>query len=170
LGYAAVGSAVVVMWVLENRVGSLDTAQSDIAVPLRYLELRQKLQALLSMSSLVLVFGIVGLTTRRSFVALSPKNFFPQPIILEGFEYTVLLALAYAPVHAAFNSVGARIRDCLVPAPGTNDVKALEEWSRASNKLGDLLQLKVYDWKTFGPVFPILAPFLLGLLSDFVKH
>jgi hypothetical protein len=165
-GYFAVGAAAVVMWMLENRVGDLNPAQPGLEVALKYLEWRQKLQTLLSMSSLVLVFGIFGLIARRSFVALSSKSFFPQPIILEGFEYTVLLALAYAPVHAAFNSMGTRIRDSLAPRPLQDDAAALLKWSRLSNKLGDLMQIKLYDWKSFGPVFPILAPFILGLLSD----
>jgi hypothetical protein len=169
-GYFAVGAAAVVMWMLENRVSDLDPAEPGLEVALKYLEWRRKLQTLLSMSSLVLVFGIFGLITRRSFVALSPKSFFPQPIILEGFEYTVLLALAYAPVHAAFNSVGTRIRNSLAPRPLQDDVAALLKWSRLSNKLGDLMQIKLYDWKSFGPVFPILAPFILGVLSDLAKE
>jgi hypothetical protein len=31
------------------------------------------------------------------------------------------------------------------------------------------MQIQVYDWKSFGPGFPILAPFLVGLLSDLLK-
>jgi len=158
------------MWVLENRVRNLAVIGPEPNVPLNFLDLRRKLQTLLSMSSVVLAFGIVGLITRQAFIELSPKNFFSQPIILEGFEYTILLGLAYAPVHAAFNSVGAKIRDGLLPRPSKSSVAALQEWSRLSSKLGDLMHIKLYDWKSFGPGFPILAPFLLGLLSSLVKH
>lgn len=169
LGYVAVGAATIVMWVLENRAAKLAATQPGLEVTRKYLEFRKKLQTLLSLSSLVLVFGIIGLITRRSFLEFSPKNFFPQPIALEGFEYTILLGLAYAPVHAAFNSVGAKILDHLAPYPSKGDVTALQDWSRLSSKLGELMQIRLYDWKSFGPVFPILAPFLLGLLSDLVK-
>lgn len=172
LAYLAVGFATVVMWTLENRVCALPMDQGQAITTRRYLDLRHKLQTLLSMSSLLLAFGVVGLMTRRAFLQpISPASFFPGSIVLEGFEYTVLLALAYAPVHAAFNAVGATLRSALLPAiPPNADTKDIENWARLSSELGDLLQISVYDWKSFGPGFPILAPFLLSLLSGLVRH
>lgn len=110
--------------------------------------------------------------TRRAFLQpISPDSFFSGSIVLEGFEYTVLLALAYAPVHAAFNTVGIKLRKSLIPATPTNDsTEALQSWASLSNNLGELLQISVYDWKSFGPGFPILAPFLLSLLSGLIKR
>jgi hypothetical protein len=170
LGYLAVGSAVVVMWVLENRVSVADLERADLGTVRQYLALRQKLQTLLSISSLVLAFGVVGLIARRAFVELaSGQKLYPQSVMLEGFEYTILLGLAYAPVHASFNAAGVRIRNTLVPLPAKGNVAGLQEWSRLSNDLSDLLQIRLYDWKTFGPGIPILAPFLLGLLSTLFK-
>jgi len=169
LGYLAVGAAVLVMWVLENRVAALD-AETHLGAVRQYLELRQKLQTLLAMASFVLAFGVIGLITRKTFVELiSRQDLYPQSVMLEGFEYTILLGLAYAPVHASFNAAGVRIRNALVPLPVKGDVKGLQEWSRLSNDLSDLLQISLYDWKTFGPGIPILAPFLLGLLSTLFK-
>ncbi len=170
LAYVAVGSATIVMWVLEDRVGNLAVTRPDLEVTLKYLELRQKLQTLLSLASLILTFGIIGLVTRRAFIDISHRSFYEQPITLEGFEYTILLGLAYAPVHAAFNSVGKNIRDGLMPRPSKDSVTAVQEWSRLSNELGDLMQIGLYDWKSLGPIFPILAPFLLGLLSAFARR
>ncbi len=170
LGYLAVGAAVVVMWVLENRVCALDAERAHLGAVRQYLELRQKLQTLLAMSSFVLAFGVIGLIARRTFVEpISRQNLYPQSVMLEGFEYTILLGLAYAPVHASFNAAGVKIRNALVPLPVKGDVKGLQEWSRLSGDLSDLLQIKLYDWKTFGPGIPILAPFLLGLLSTLFK-
>ena len=136
-----------------------------------YLELRHKLQVLLSMASLILAAGVLGLMTRRAFLKpISPDSFFPASIVMEGFEYTILLALAYAPVHAAFNTVGAKLRESLVPpAPANDSIEAIQSWAGLSNSLGELLQISIYDWKSFGPGFPILAPFLLGLLSNLLK-
>jgi hypothetical protein len=169
LGYLAVGSAVVVMWILENRINALDVEQHATVVR-QYIELRQKLQTLLSMSSLVLAFGIIGLVSRRTFLELiSQGNLYPQSIMLEGFQYSILLGLAYAPVHASFNVVGTKIRNVLAPPPARGNATGLQEWSRLSNDLSDLLQIRMYDWKTFGPGIPILAPFLLGLLSTLFK-
>jgi hypothetical protein len=172
LAYVAVGCATIVMWVLESRVCALPEAEGRLANTCSYLELRHKLQTLLSMASLVLAFGVIGLMTRRAFLQpISPDSFFSGSIVLEGFEYTVLLALAYAPVHAAFNTVGIKLRKSLIPAAPTNDsIEALQSWASLSSNLGELLQISVYDWKTFGPGFPILAPFLLSLLSGLIKR
>ena len=170
LAYLALGAAVVVMWVLEERVCALDAERAQLGAVRQYLELRQKLQTLLAMSSFVLAFGVIGLIARRTFVELiSRENLYPQSVMLEGFEYTILLGLAYAPVHASFNAAGVKIRNALVPLPVKGDVKGLQEWSRLSTDLSDLLQIRLYDWKTFGPGIPILAPFLLGLLSTLFK-
>lgn len=171
LGYLSVGAAVVVMWVLENRVGALGAEKAHLGAVRQYLELRQKLQTLLAMSSFVLAFGVIALIARRTFIELiSSQNIYPQSVMLEGFEYTILLGLAYAPVHASFNAVGVQLRNALVPLPAKGDVSGLQEWSRLSSDLSDLLQIRLYDWKTFGPGIPILAPFLLGLLSTLFKN
>ncbi len=122
LAYLAVGCATIVMWVLENRVCSLPVEYSRLAAISRYLQLRHKLQTLLSMASLALAFGVIGLMTRRAFLQpISPDSFVPGSIVLEGFEYTVLLGLAYAPVHAAFNTIGVKLRETLVPASPDQD-------------------------------------------------
>jgi hypothetical protein len=171
LAYVAVGSATIVMWILENRVCKLADTRANVEAVHKYLELRQKLQTLLSMSSLVLVLGVIGLVTRQAFIEpLSMNIVFPHSIVLEGLEYTILLGLAYAPVHSAFSRVGGKIRDDLTPYPSRDDVAAIQQWSRLSNELGDVMQIGLHDWKRFGPGFPILAPFLLSLLSTLVKH
>lgn len=170
LAYVAVGFAAIVMWVLENRVCSLPLEKPTLATTRRYVELRHRLQILLLMSSVILAFGVIGLIARRTFLQeISPDSFFPNSIVLEGFEYTLLLALAYAPVHAAFNTVGAKLRDGLMPVPESDGVDAIQQWAKFSNELGDLMQIQIYDWKSFGPGIPILAPFLLGLISDLLK-
>ncbi|HZD95138.1 MAG TPA: hypothetical protein VE133_12840, partial [Candidatus Sulfotelmatobacter sp.] len=80
-------------------------------------------------------------------------------------------ALAYAPVHAAFNTIGVKLRETLVPATPDNDtLEGIQKWAKASNELSELLQISIYDWKSFGPGFPILAPFLLSLLSGLVRR
>ncbi len=172
LAYVAVGLATIVMWILENRVCALPDVAREPSVIIQYLELRHKLQVLLSMASLILASGVLGLMTRRAFLQpISPRSFFPSSIVMEGFEYTILLALAYAPVHAAFNAVGTRLRETLIPPlPAGSGAEAIQSWAKVSNDLGELLQISIYDWKTFGPGFPILAPFLLGLLSNLAKH
>ena len=172
LAYLAVGCATIVMWVLENRVCSLPVEYSRLAAISRYLQLRHKLQTLLSMASLALAFGVIGLMARRAFLQpISPDSFVPGSIVLEGFEYTVLLGLAYAPVHAAFNTIGVKLRETLVPdSPDQDNLEGIQKWAKASNELGELLQITMYDWKNFGPGFPILAPFLLSLLSGLLKR
>jgi len=168
--YLAAGLAATTMWVLEKRVYSLKAEQGQFATTRNYLELRHKLQILLLMASVVLAFGVIGLITRRTFLqGISPESFFPNSIVLESFEYTLLLALAYAPVHAAFNSVGTQLRDALIPAPSDDSPETVQEWVKRFNAISDLMQIQVYDWKSFGPGFPILAPFLVGLLSDLLK-
>lgn len=172
LAYLAVGFATIVMWVLENRVCSLLTEYSRLTAIARYLQLRHKLQTLLSMASLLLAFGVFALMTRRAFLQpISPGSFVSGSIVLEGFEYTVLLALAYAPVHAAFNTIGVKLRETLVPdSPDQDNLEGIQKWAKTSNELGELLQITMYDWKNFGPGFPILAPFLLSLLSGLLKR
>lgn len=170
LAYLAVGFSTIVMWVLENRVCDLP-AESRLAAIAHYLRLRHKLQTLLSLASLVLVFGVIGLMARRAFLQpIFPDGFLPGSIVLEGFEYTVLLALAYAPVHAAFNTIGVKLRETIVPdSPDNDNLEGIQKWAKASNELNELLQISMYDWKNFGPGFPILAPLILGLLSGLLK-
>lgn len=167
--YLAAGLAAIIMWLLEKRICILNMRNRRAATQL-YLKLRQELQKSLLMASLVLVFGVIGLVTRRTFLQeLSPNSFFPNSIVLEGLEYTLLLALAYAPVHAAFNSVGATLLEMLVPLPAGDRPEDIQDWIKRSNDFGDLMQIRVYDWKSFGPGFPILAPFLMSLLASLLK-
>ena len=72
----------------------------------------------------------------------------------------MLLGLAYAPVHAAFNTIGVKLRETLVPdSPDQDNLDGIQKWAKASNELGDLLQITMYDWKTLGPDFPSLRHF-----------
>lgn len=171
LGYIAVGSSVLAMWILGNRVSTLDVESGCLIVARQYLVFRKHLQSLLSMSSMILVFGVIGLLTRKSFFESVSRQrlFYPHSILLEGFEYTLLLALAYAPVHAAFNLIGIKIRNALIPNSAKEDGSDFQQWWRFSQDLDDLLQIKIDDWRTLGPSFSILAPFLLGLVSTLVK-
>lgn len=167
--YLAAGLAATTMWVQEKRVCSLNLQHRHAATE-HYLKLREELQTSLLMASLVLVFGVIGLVTRRTFLQdMSPNSFFPNSILLEGLEYTLLLALAYAPVHAVFNSVGKKLRDMLVPPPSDDRPESIQDWIKRSNEFGDLMQIRIYDWKSFGPGFPILAPFLMSLLAGLFK-
>jgi len=41
----------------------------------------------------------------------------------------------------------------------------LKKWAENREKLDDLLQLQIRDWKSFVPQFAVLAPLAAGLLS-----
>ena len=43
--------------------------------------------------------------------------------------------------------------------------ESVEQWAEHREKLDDLLQLQIRDWKSFGPQVAIIAPLATGLAS-----
>ena len=85
--------------------------------------------------------------------------------------------MAYAPAYLALRTFGSDVRDSIVPGVLPSDTKAeekdggvelIEKWAENRDKLDDLLQLQIRDWKSFGPQFAILAPLATGLASRLI--
>lgn len=176
IAFVAAGAIASCMWVAESRVLWL-TQGRGLSDPLstvqRYFVLRQKVQLLLFLLSLVLVMGIVGVLIRRMCAqSFNGNHAYPaEAVVLEGLVYTFLIALAYVPVHTTFNTIGTRIREAAVSYPRPSSIVGIETWSKQLTELDDILKLRIEEWKTIGPGFPILAPFLISLLSGLInKH
>ncbi len=86
--------------------------------------------------------------------------------------------MAYAPAYLALRTLASNIRDSIVPRvppdqpkqAGNKDVEfeLVEKWAGKRDKLDDVLQLQIRDWKSFGPQFAIVAPLATGLASRLI--
>jgi hypothetical protein len=179
LGFVLGGLGVSAMWVVEVAVyssrpvtGPVNKAQLPC-----YLQLRQYLANLLTVTAIVLTLGTLSLNASRDFVkTASERNFFPHDLItVFGGVFTVLLGMAYTPAYLALRTLGSDVRDSLVPGVLPDDpktgaekdggVESVEKWAENREKLDDLLQLQVRDWRSFGPQVAIVAPLATGLAS-----
>jgi hypothetical protein len=178
LGFVVGGLGVSAMWVVEIAVYS-----SRPVVPAKvnreqlacYLELRQYLANFLTVTGIVLTLGTLSLNASRDFVkTASERNFFPHDLIaVFGGVFTVLLGMAYAPAYLALRTFGSDVRDSIVPGvlPDSKaeekdgGVESVEKWAENREKLDDLLQLQIRDWRSFGPQVAIVAPLATGLAS-----
>jgi hypothetical protein len=126
--FAVCGFVFSTMWALQFRVESLGVDSAGQELFLSYMELRHKLQVLMSLISLLFVAGVVLLLLRREVVDLgSPANLWPrQAILLRGIEYSVLLSVAYAPIHSSINAVGCRIRESAMQRTSAIDASSIQ--------------------------------------------
>jgi hypothetical protein len=149
-----------------------------------YLALQDKLQLLL-----VILGGALGLTilavgaernailewTQRNCPTRSPvvefvlgtpscpSHFPPEFMLIYGFFFTALLALAYIPAQLALASVGRRIRDTVASLEGLN-AHNLAGRRAKRDALESLLDLKVGTAASFRSGLAILTP-LIGSLT-----
>lgn len=182
LGFIPGVLAVTAMWIVEIAVysslpedGSVTRTSIDC-----YLKLREYLGNFLTVGGIILALGTLDINASRAFIkAASSKNFFPQDLVIVfGGVFTVLLGMAYAPAYLALRSLGCKLRDSIVPQllpsnPATTNesdwgLHFLEQWAEDREKLGDLLQLEIRDWRSFGPQFAIVAPLATGLASRLI--
>src|SRR5260370_35928779 len=152
------------MWVVEIAVYS-SLPPDDLVTPTHlecYLRLREYLGNFLTVTGIVLALGTLGLNASWEFVQAANKdNRFPHDLIVVfGGVFTVLLGMAYAPAYLALRTLGADIRDSIVPPALPDDPKPAEEkgggvevdekWAENRETVGDPLQLQIREWKSFG--------------------
>jgi len=181
-GFVLGALGVSAMWVVEIAVYS-SLPPDDLVTPTHlecYLRLREYLGNFLTVTGIVLALGTLGLNASWEFVKAANKdNRFPHDLIVVfGGVFTVLLGMAYAPAYLALRTLGSDIRDSIVPPALPDDPKPAEEkgggfelvekWAENREKLDDLLQLQIRDWKSFGPQFAIVAPLATGLASRLI--
>jgi hypothetical protein len=178
LGFVLGGLGVSAMWVVEIAVYSSRPVSGPVTrTQLNcYLQLRQYLANFLTVTGIVLTLGTLSLSASRDFIkTASEHNFFPHDLItVFGGVFTVLLGMAYAPAYLALRTLGSDVRDSLVPGvlpadskAGEKDggVESVEKWAENREKLDDLLQLEIRDWRSLGPQVAIVAPLATGLAS-----
>jgi hypothetical protein len=159
---------------LDDRRRSTELEELDVEIP-RYLWLRDKLQQLI-----VLLGGAVGLATlaaaaeRRAvekwfscdatplqtFLGIGhcqPTNFPSQYVLLYGFYFTTLLALAYGPVHLMLMAVGRRLRAEALKDIGLDD---FEKWQSKRSALNSVLDLDIATATSFRAALAILTPLI----------
>jgi hypothetical protein len=182
LGFVLGGLGASAMWMVEIAVYSsrLTDGQVNRTHLDSYLRLREYLGNLLTVTGIVLALGTLDLNASRDFVTTANgHNFFPRDLItVFGGVFTVLLGMAYAPAYLALRALGSDIRDSIVPRVLPDDPKPagqkdggfelVEKWAENREKLDDLLQLQIRDWKSFGPQFAIVAPLATGLASRLI--
>jgi hypothetical protein len=182
LGFVLGGLGVSAMWVVEIAVYS----SRPVAGPINrthigcYLRLREYLGNFLTVTAIVLALGTLSLNASRDFVkAATEHNFFPHDLItIFGGVFTVLLGMAYAPAYLALRTLGSEVRDSIIPGVLPEDPKptggkdggfeSVEQWAEHREKLDDLLQLQIRDWRTLGPQVAIIAPLATGLASRLI--
>ncbi len=178
LGFLLGGLGVSAMWVVEIAVYSSRPVSDPVTRTHLdcYLRLRRYLGNFLTVTGIVLTLGTLSLSASRDFVkTASERNFFPHDLIaIFGGVFTVLLGMAYAPAYLALRTLGSDVRDSIVPGILPNASKAeekdggaeaVEKWAENREKLDDLLQLQIRDWRSFGPQVAIMAPLATGLAS-----
>jgi hypothetical protein len=170
--YIAISLAMSALWVVERRFSELAISSSDANAVKAYLSLRSLAQSLVSLASAILVLGIISLAIRNAlFRALNPTcGIAPESLLYEGLIYTVLLAVAYIPIHARFNAVGESVLDQLlkdVPMDGATNV---QNWLKVKADIENLLELRTYEWKAFGPGLAVIAPLLTGFVTKGIER
>jgi hypothetical protein len=95
--------------------------------------------------------------------ASCPSRFPPEFMLIYGFFFTALLALAYTPAQLALVSVGRRIRDSVASLEGLN-ARNLADRRAEREALESLLDLKVGTAASFRSGLAILTP-LIGSLT-----
>jgi hypothetical protein len=182
LGFVLGGLGVSAMWVVEIAVYSFRPADDKVNRTHLdcYLRLREYLGNLLTVTGIVLALGTLSLNASRDFIkTANEKNFFPHDLIpVFGGVFTVLLGMGYAPAYLALRTLGSDVRDSIVSgvlpddpkSEGEKDhgVESVEKWAEHREKLDDLLQLQIRDWRSFGPQFAIVAPLATGLASRLI--
>jgi hypothetical protein len=182
MGFVLGGLGVSAMWVVEIAVyssrpvtGPVNRTQLDC-----YLQLRQFLGNFLTVTGIVLTLGTLSLNASRDFIkTASEHNFFPHDLIaIFGGVFTVLLGMAYAPAYLALRTLGSDVRDSIIPGVLPDDPKAergkdggfetVEKWAEHRERLDELLQLQIRDWRTLGPQVAIVAPLATGLASRLI--
>jgi hypothetical protein len=159
------GVATIAMWSMEGQIKSITGCCSHRDF-IRFTWLKQGIQTMLSMSSAILVLGLVGLSSRRVVLLLFPNNVFEkQEVLLQALEYTIMIGLAYIPAHSAVNRAAVRIRDAIVPKMEDSRAPVILDYWKTMTALDEILQIRLHDWKSLGPGFAILAPVLLGLIA-----
>jgi hypothetical protein len=182
LGFVLGGLGVSAMWVVE--IAAYSSRPPDDKVNRThldcYLRLREYLGNILTVTGIILALGTLSLNASRDFVkAASGHNFFPRDLVtVFGGVFTVLLGMAYTPAYLALRTLGSNVRDSIVPGIPPDDPQAagekeggaesVEKWAENRDKLNDLLQLQIRDWKSFGPQFAIVAPLATSLASRLI--
>jgi hypothetical protein len=163
----AAGIATIAMWSLEQHVREI-TACCVLRDLARFIRLRQSIQTMLSMSSAILALGVFSLFARRALVLVVSKNnvFSEWQVLLQALEYTVMIGLAYIPVHSSVNQAALRLRDAILPRVTDSQASLVLDFSKSMTGLDEMLQVRLHDWKSLGPGFAILAPSLLGLIAN----
>jgi hypothetical protein len=159
---------------LDEKRRSAELGDLGAEIP-RYLWLRDKLQQLI-----VLLGGAVGLATlaaaaeRRAvekwfacdatplqtFLGVDqcrPTHFPSQYVLLYGFYFTTLLALAYGPAHLMLMAVGRRLRTEALKEVGLDDI---EKWQSKRSALNSVLDLDIATASSFRAALAILTPLI----------
>jgi hypothetical protein len=175
LGFMVGGLGASAMWLVE--IAAYSSRPVDLGHKVdkthldHYLRLRQYLANFLTVTAIVLTLGTLSLNASRTFVKTANEhNFFPHDLIaVFGGVFTVLLGMAYTPAYLALRTLGSDVRDSLVPEVPPSDARAgvesVEKWAENRQKLDDLLQLEIRDWRSLGPKVAIVAPLATGLAS-----
>jgi hypothetical protein len=179
LGFVPGALGVSAMWLVEIAVYSSLPADGKVSRSNLdcYLNLREYLGNILTATGVILALGTLSLSVSRDFIKTANKNnAFPHELVIVfGGVFTVLLGMAYTPAYLALRELGCNVRDSIIPEILPDDPKpapeegggfhSVEEWAENREKLGDLLQLQIRDWKSFGPQVAIVAPLATGLAS-----
>jgi hypothetical protein len=178
---SAIGALVALLagvglWLTNDQVRAIarpagDYTTDDIEV---FLALRADLQACLYALGLILSGAVVGAAAQRSATLATPGHdpFGLDGVLLYGTYFTIVLAVAYLPVHATLLVVGKEIRDGMMPPmPAPTVAGAVnpdwEAWVTRYGSLGDLLELGVGANASLQAGVLILSP-LLGALISFL--
>jgi len=170
LGFVTAAVAVQGMWVME---AVLFHGSDNAKIPsiTDFIYWRDCLDRFLLVASCILGLGIISVATLRNFIwALGKQKEFPNEyVVLFGGLYSILLALAYAPVYLAFQRKGAEITDFLLQELEKNMYppcfQSIEKWATHKTKLEDILRLRFRNWASLGPGLSILAPLVIAVVS-----
>lgn len=165
--FLAIGFVMAAIWAVEMRIGSPEPEATKVKMLLHFIELRGRMQSLFTMASILLVGGIIHVAVRYSMEgALSKGNCTTsEEVLQEGLSYTILLACAYIPIHARFNRVGDQLLDSFSAEPESAESEKITLWATNRKSLEDLMNLRSYEWKSFGPGLAVMAPALAGFVS-----
>ena len=135
-----------------------------------FVDLRLRLNSLLSVVGLILGASIVGMAgLRNAVIAFNDESSaFPgQYLFIYGAFFSALLALAYLPIHRRALTVGRTLRDLLLPLPSGDNWTSIAEWNANRKALEEVLSLDLsanLSARTGAAILTPLVASLIGLL------
>jgi hypothetical protein len=167
LGFGIMAMAIVGLWLAEAAAARIPGLPADERLA-EYLRLRRELQGfLLAAAVLIGMLLLVGAGLRGAILDWKADASFPAEFILySGAFYSTLLALAYAPAMITFRRIAGRLRDELLPVPGSRTA-SWADFVAECKALDTLLELDIAGGKALQTALAIATPLLgsaVGLL------